>query len=417
VAAIFVLVPRLLRRLEGYPVPAPLAVVLAVSAACGVATAPILWLQFHALPLLTIPANALAAPVVAPLLGLAFAAAALQPVAPSAAFALAWLNGWCAAYLAACARLVGGLPFAQVSSTTALLALAASAGCLVALARWRGRPRALAGVALAGAALLFAAWQLRQPEQRLPPHGLRVTFLDVGQGDATLLEVAHGAVLVDQGPPEADVAGQLRRLGVRRLALLVLTHPSRDNVGGAVDVVRELDVDLVLEPRLPFENPFGGPAVAEARRRGVRTVVTRAGQRFRIGRLVLEVLWPDGSARPGDDPNDHATVVLARYGEVEALLPADAESNVTLPLRLPPVEVLKVAHHGSADDGLPELLERLRPRVAVVSVGARNEYGHPRGSTLAALAAAPGASVYRTDRDGRIVLRTDGSRIEVEAER
>ena len=123
VAAIFVLVPRLLKAFEGYPLPDALAGVVAVSTACGLATAPILWLQFHALPLLTVPANALAAPAVPPLLALAFAAALVGTVSPPAAGAIAWLNGWCAAYLAACARLVGGLPGAQVRSGRALLAL------------------------------------------------------------------------------------------------------------------------------------------------------------------------------------------------------------------------------------------------------------------------------------------------------
>jgi competence protein ComEC len=123
VAAIFVLVPRLARALEGYPVPGKLAGVLAVSTACGVATAPILWLQFHAVPLLTVPANALAAPAVAPLLALAFATALAGLVFPPAASAIAWLNGWCAAYLAGCARLVGALPGAQVRSGRSLLEL------------------------------------------------------------------------------------------------------------------------------------------------------------------------------------------------------------------------------------------------------------------------------------------------------
>src|SRR5205814_10363244 len=104
VAAIFVLVPRFQRRLEGYPVPRTLADVLAVSAACGLATAPVLWLQFHAVPLLSVPANALAAPAVAPLLGLSFATALAHALFPPAAAPLAWLNGWCAAYLAGCAR-------------------------------------------------------------------------------------------------------------------------------------------------------------------------------------------------------------------------------------------------------------------------------------------------------------------------
>jgi len=136
VAAIFVAVPRLLRILEGYPVPGALAGVVAVSTACGLATAPILWLQFHSLPLLTVPANALAAPAMPALLGLAFASALVMPVSPSAATAIAWVNGWCAAYLAACARVVGGLPGAQVSSTRGLLAVLAVTALTGAYA-WR----------------------------------------------------------------------------------------------------------------------------------------------------------------------------------------------------------------------------------------------------------------------------------------
>jgi competence protein ComEC len=245
-----------------------------------------------------------------------------------------------------------------------------------------------------------------------------MTVLDVGQGDSTLLQVAHGAVVVDEGPPEANVADQLLRLGVHRLAMLVLSHPSRDNIGGSEDIVRKLDVDLVLYPKLPFENPFGAPALALARRRGIRVVETRAGQQYRLGRLRLSVLWPDGSpVSPADDPNDHATVLMASYGSVDALLPADAESNVTLPLRLPPVEIYKVAHHGSADVGLSDLLDRLRPRLAIISVGAHNEYDHPRSSTVGALAADTGLAVYRTDQDGRVVVETDGEHIEVQSER
>ena len=143
VAAIFVLVPRLLRGLEGYPLPRKLADVLAVSAACGLATAPVLWLQFHAVPLLTVPANALAAPVVAPLLGLSFATALAHALFPPAAAPLAWLNGWCAAYLAGCARLIGGLPGAQVRSGRGFLALVALGAVAAAYAwrRWQSSPR------------------------------------------------------------------------------------------------------------------------------------------------------------------------------------------------------------------------------------------------------------------------------------
>jgi competence protein ComEC len=136
VASIFLFVPMFVRKLEGYPVPAKLAGVVAVSTACGVATAPILWLQFHAVPLLTVPANALAAPAVAPLLGLAFAAALAGLVSPPAATAIAWLNGLCAAYLAACARVVGGLPGAQVTSGRSLVELLL-VGAAVGAYAWR----------------------------------------------------------------------------------------------------------------------------------------------------------------------------------------------------------------------------------------------------------------------------------------
>jgi competence protein ComEC len=127
VAAIFTSVPWLKRALEGYPAPRKLAGVVAISTACGLVTAPILWLQFHAVPLLSVPANALAAPAMAPLLALALATAVVAPLWPGAAALLAWLNGWCAAYLATCARLVAALPFAQVRSGLGAAALAACA--------------------------------------------------------------------------------------------------------------------------------------------------------------------------------------------------------------------------------------------------------------------------------------------------
>lgn len=416
VAAIFVLVPRIERWLEGYPVPRRLAEIVAVSGACGVLTAPILWLHFGAVPVYAIVANALAAPAVAPLLGLALATTALDQVLPGAAAALAWVNGWLAAHLAWCARIVGGLPYAQATSLRGLGLFAGGALLLLVLAHLRPprRRRAAAVLVLAGA--LLVAWR-SAPEHHLPPpQGFRLTALDVGQGDAALIQVPEGAVLVDQGPPEAGVAGQLRRLGIHRLAMLVLTHPQRDHVGGAAEVLRRLPVELILDPRIPAPSAEEHDALAEARRHGVPVVTAKAGASYRIGRLSLRVLWPEGPGRPGEDPNDHAIVLLASYGSVDALLTADAEGNVTVPLRPPPVEILKVAHHGSADPYLGALLELTRPQIAYVSVGAHNDYGHPTPSTLATLAHAPRLAVYRTDRDGRLTIESDGEHISVDEE-
>jgi competence protein ComEC len=413
VAAIFLLVPWIGRRLEGYPVPQRLAEVIAVSSACGLVTAPVLWLHFDAIPVYSVLANALAAPVVAPLLGLALGAAALHPVLPEAAAALVWLDAWLAAYLAVCARLVGGLPHAQASSVQVLALLAAVAAFVILFARMRG-PMLRRAVALGSLALALAVVWRPAPEDRpAPPAGLRITVLDVGQGDAVLLQVAEGAVLVDQGPPEADVAAQLEELGVQKLAAVVLTHPQRDHIGGAADVLERVEVGVVLDPRIPAASEDHEAALAAARDRDVPVVAARAGRSFEVGGLSVRILWPDGRAPPSEDPNLRAVVLVASYGQVDVLLTADAEGEVTLPIRPPPVEILKVAHHGSADPYLPELLQLVRPRLALVSVGAGNDYGHPTPETMAALNGFPGLDVYRTDRDGRVTIESDGARIAV----
>ena len=417
VGSIFLLLPRLRSALEGYPMTGWLRDTLAVSTACGAATAPILWLQFGSVPVYSLPANVLVTLAIPPLLGIALVGSLLQPLLPSAALALSWLNGWLAAYIAACAGAIGGLPFAQIGSGAAVCVLLGAPLGLFALQRLSHRRRAAALACAAALVPALLAWQLL-PDSRLPPpSGLRITFLDVGQGDAVLLQVPEGAVLVDQGPPEANVAQQLRGLGVRRLSALVLTHPQRDHIGGAEAVLRRLAVERVLDPGLTFPSADLRAALAAAEDRGVPVVTTRAGAAFRLGRLRLRVLWPDRPGTVGTDPNQLAIVLLASYGEVDALLTADAETDVTARLLARPVEILKVGHHGSADPGLAAELRELRPTIAVISCGRNNDYGHPTASTLAALRASPGLAVLRTDEDGRVVVESDGRRLSVRTDR
>jgi competence protein ComEC len=340
----------------------------------------------------------------------------VAPVAPPLAALLAWVNGWLAAYLAECARVVGELPYAAVSARAAVAIAAAVVGAAYLVTRLgRPRGRAYAAIALAGT-LIAGGWRLHGATPP-PPTGLRITFLDVGQGDGALIQVPGGAVLVDEGPPEAHMVSQLRRLGVTTLSLIVLTHPQRDHVGGAAQVLEKLRIGAVLDPAIPNENPDERAARSAARKRHVRIIVARAGEAFTIGALKLRVLWPDGPGAPGDDPNNHAIVLVASYGQTDALFTADAESDVTGRLQLPPVEILKVAHHGSADAGLADELKELEPRIAVISVGAGNDYGHPTPSTLATLGAFPGLAVYRTDLNGRVVVESDGRRISVRTSR
>jgi len=197
----------------------------------------------------------------------------------------------------------------------------------------------------------------------------------------------------------------------------VLTHPQRDHVGGAAAVIRTLDVAEVLDPGLAATGPEAEEALAVARRRRVLVRVVRAGTSFRVGLLRVRVLWPEDEGTASEDPNQNAVVLLASYGDTDVFLSADAESDVTSRLPLRPVEVMKVAHHGSEDPGLAEELKTLRPRIAVVSCGRNNDYGHPRPETLAALEAAPGLAVYRTDEDGRVVVESDGHALSVRTDR
>jgi competence protein ComEC len=419
VAAIFVALPRMSGVPEAYPVPRGLWDLVSVAIACGVVTAPIVWLHFGMVALWTVPANVAAEPAMPSLIGLSLGAAAIDPVLPGAAAALAWLAGWCAAWIALVARVVSGWPSAEVRSPVAVVAGLGVIATALVIRRLPGyrRRTATVGVVSVLLALGAAACALRPAPHWTPPAGLRVTVLDVGQGDGVLVEAPGAAVLVDEGPPEADVAGQLRRLGLRSLTALVLTHPQRDHIGGAAGVIRALRVETVLDPALAVRGPEYDEALAAARQRAVPVVDARAGDVYRLGLLRLSVLWPDDPGLPGEDPNLNAVVILASFGATDILLTADAESDVTRRLRLRPVEILKVAHHGSEDPGLPDLLRVLRPRLAVISVGVGNDYDHPRPETIAALSAVPGLTTLRTDVNGRIVIESDGRTITARSER
>jgi competence protein ComEC len=245
--------------------------------------------------------------------------------------------------------------------------------------------------------------------------GLTVSFLDVGQGDATLLQLDGAAVLFDTGPPGGPILSRLAAAGVRRLDVLVLTHAQLDHEGVALAVIARYRPRLVLDGGAGWPTPVQRTLAATAAAAGARVQVPRAGQTLALGRLRLRMLWPPVPPpgwRPDGDPNQRAVVALASVGAFDLLLPSDAESDVTLPLDLPPVEALKVAHHGSSDEGLPVLLHRIRPAVAAIEVGRRNTYGHPAPASLAALRTVP--RVYRTDRDGTIRLHVRGNGISVD---
>ena len=420
--------------------PRALAEALAVTIAATLGTAPLIALHFERLSLVSLPANVLAAPAVAPVMWLGTIAGAVAQVAPWLAQPFALLASLPLGYLTWLAERAAALPFAetQISSPGPIGAAAAYAVAVAAALAWRRiaarRPKrgpisatqtmrrwacAVLAATAAGAAAVHAA---RPPK---PPRDLTISFLDIGQGDATLIQHGRAAVLVDTGPPDGPILERLRDAGVRRLDLLVATHAALDHDGAAAAVLEAMPVDTLLDGEevtatagaRATAGPFGARAAAPvarlAERRRIRHLRSDAGQVLRAGPIELRVLWPrrEPAAPPGAEPNDRATVIHLRDGGFELLLTADAESNVTAGLSLAQVDALKVAHHGSDDPGLPELLRRLRPRVAVIPVGARNLYGHPTPSTLAALREVV-PIVRRTD-EGTVRLRVRGGRMSI----
>ncbi|HEY7255981.1 MAG TPA: ComEC/Rec2 family competence protein [Solirubrobacterales bacterium] len=397
----------------------------ALTIAATLATAPLIAFHFGAVSTTTLAANLLALPAVAPAMWLGMLAAAAGqvpglPVAPINALNapllayIAQVAAWCGrpswAYLEVRVGLGGLLASYALIAALALFAQRLGRSRRIAAARRRREPRpprrgggrnkvALAALA---ALLLWAAVGGGDGGGGAPPaRGLRVSVLDVGQGDSILLQPAGAPpILVDTGPPGDRIAAQLESAGVDRLGALVLTHDQSDHDGAEAEVLAAVPVDRVLFAVLG-RDPRG-----LARQAGARTKRISAGSVVRSGRLRLEVLWPPpellGTSHAGQDPNQLAVVAVARWRDFSMLLTADAEAE-SVPLDPGPIDVLKIAHHGSDDAGLADLLDRARPRLAVISVGAGNPFGHPTPSTLATLAEHD-VPVLRTDLDGTITL-------------
>ena len=300
----------------------------------------------------------------------------------------------------------------------AIGSLAAARLCCTALRRRAGmgarrgrRCRARLAAAIAGSTallVLILGWPGREPADPGGDPRLRIRILDVGQGDSILLEPgAAPPVLIDTGPPDGGATDRLRELGIDRLGALAITHDQLDHSGAIGQVLAQTQVDTLIHSR--------GAAPEYCRANGCpESNGVAAGERISVGDLRLDVLWPtaSGSSPEGGDPNARSLVLRARVGRFEALLTGDAEAELA-PIDPGPVDLLKVAHHGSADAGLPGLLARASPQLAVISSGAGNAYGHPAPETLAALADG-GVPLRRTDTNGEVVIevRSDGWAVE-----
>jgi competence protein ComEC len=435
VAGILLVAPPIQSSLRGLP--RVMSEGVALTLAATLATAPLIAHDFGSISLAGVVANVVAVPLIAGIMwaGMLQSALAQAPDvlggAGAAIEGIASVDGLLLGLLRTLVRSFADAPGASVvlplgSRAAVTLAYAAIVAFVAAVRRgarrvephtssagaaWRRLPsrRRTAVVALA-AGLAAAGWRFATGPAP-PARQLTVSFLDVGQGDATLIQDGAGAsVLFDGGPPEARVYRRLRAAGVRSLDLMVSTHQSRDHQGGLHEVLDRIPTRLMLENGYGMRDADYRRLLEEADAHGIRHVPAHAGQLLHIGRLTIRILGPRQRA-PGEpppaDPNPIGVAAIVSEGSFDLWLSADAESDAILNYPLRPVEAMKVSHHGSSDPGLPEVLHRLQPQVAAIEVGEGNSYGHPTPQTLNVLHRAV-PNVYRTDQDGTVTLTVDG---------
>ncbi|MFD7280298.1 ComEC/Rec2 family competence protein [Streptomyces sp. NPDC059862] len=422
--ALLTLAPRWSAALQRRRVPPRLAEALAAAGAAQALCAPVVAVLSARVSLVAVPCNLLAEFAIAPATVLGFAALAAAPVAMPVAKALAWGASWPAGWIADVARTGAALPGAGVDwpgswAGAALLALVT----VVVVVVGRRLLRHPWLCAACGALLALAVVQpppLTRVITGWPPPGWRLAMCDVGQGDATVLAAGEGTgVVVDAGPDPRLVDRCLRDLGITRIPLVVLTHFHADHVAGLPGVLRGRAVGAV--ETTGFEEPSDQAEFVrrQAAARGIPVRHALAGEQRRTGDLSWQVLWPPPRPAPvPDGPNDASVALLVRSGGLRMLLLGDLEPPAQQALLRSPaagvlggVDVLKVAHHGSAYQD-PDLIRRAAPRLALISCGADNAYGHPAPSTVAALRDG-GAAVLRTDLDGAMAVVGAGAELRV----
>jgi competence protein ComEC len=397
-----------------------LAEAIAVPAAAQLACTPLIAAISGQVSLVAVAANLVAAPAVGPATVLGLAGGALTLVWTPLGRIVASLAGWCVAWIVTVARHGAAVPTAAVAWGQGPVALAVLAGLSLVVAL--GAPRLLRRrtTGAACAAVLTLAVLVRVPTPGWPPAGWLMVMCDVGQGDGLVLNtgLAHTAVVVDAGPDPRLMDRCLTGLGIRRVPLVVLTHFHADHVDGLPGVLSGRRVDAIEVTRLA--DPPEGVALVRraAAAAGLRPALAPYARTRRIGALELEPVWPlpdSPTLGPGDGStaNNASVVILARIRGVTTFLGGDVEpeGQATLAAMLPGlrVDVLKVPHHGSRYQDLP-FLRSLRARLALISVGADNDYGHPAAETVSGLAAT-GERVLRTDLDGSIAVVERGGRL------
>lgn len=250
---------------------------------------------------------------------------------------------------------------------------------------------------------------------------LRITFFDVGQGDASLVEVPGGTqILTDGGPGRIALSRLGRTLPFwdRSIDLLILTHPHADHLDGLLEIARRYKIGMVIESGVEHSIPEYLEWRELLQEKKIPVVYAHVGQKISSGEAKIDILTPLESFEGVSRKNPHDATVVTRllYGKNSFLFMGDAEKPIEYQLTRSTTkldsDVLKVGHHGSKTSSSPEFLDRVSPEIAVIQVGRKNRYGHPYQEILDRLTAR-GATILRNDLDGNIIIESNGDGIKI----
>lgn len=251
------------------------------------------------------------------------------------------------------------------------------------------------------------------PANSITSETMEVHFIDVGQGDSTLIKCGEHSMLIDAGDDSKGtlIQNYLRKQGIKKLDYLVLTHPDTDHIGGAPVVITKFDIDKVFVSNYEKDNKSYRKLIQALDDKRLKYATPQVGSQYFLGEAEITILSPNDEY---DNPNDSSIALLVQNGNNRFLFTGDAgekaENDILDNGINISADVYKAGHHGSKYSTSQNFFNAIRPAYAVISCGENNAYGHPHTETLNTLR-TNGVNVYRTDEDGTIIATSDGKNI------